>query len=247
MPFLELPLFDTPFVVVLVALVVIAGAIVQSGLGMGFGLTAAPLLALIDPVLVPAPSLFIGLVTGAVVAVRERAGIDWAEVGIGSAGRVTGVVLGTMLLAHIGDGHLFQVAFGLLVGLAVLLSAGGWRLAFSWRSLSAMGVVSGLMGTITSVGAPPLAIIYQDREPVSARPTLAAFFSIGCGLSMAGLALTGWMGWHDLLLGFMMLPPMVLGFLIATRFNGRFDRRYRPALLAIAGFAALGLIWRGLA
>lgn len=242
----DLPIFDKPAIIALVALVVIVGAIVQSGLGMGFGLTAAPLFALIDPVLVPAPSLFIGLVTGAVVAWRERAGIDWPEVGIGSFGRVLGVVAGTMLLTAIGDGKAFQLVFGLMVALAVLLSAGGWRLAFSWRSLTAMGIVSGLMGTITSVGAPPLAIIYQDRNPVTARPTLAAFFSAGCALSMLGLALTGFMGWHDLILGVLMLPPMIAGFLIASFTKGRFDRRYRAALLAISGFAALGLIYRGL-
>ena len=243
----DLPIFDRPLVIFAVALVVVAGAIVQSGLGMGFGLMAAPLLALIDPSLVPAPALFISLVTGLVVACRERAGIVWPEVGIGAFGRLIGVVAGTVLLARIGDGKMFQLVFGLLIGLAVVLSAGGWRLAFSWRSLNAMGVVSGLMGTITSVGAPPLAIIYQDRDPRTARPTLAAFFAAGCALSLLGLAVAGLTGWRDLMLGVLMLPPMIVGFLLAGLFRGRFDRGYRPALLAIAGFAALGLIWRGLA
>jgi hypothetical protein len=110
-----------------------------------------------------------------------------------------------------------------------------------------MATVSGIMGTITSVGAPPLAIVYQDRPAAEARPTLAAFFALGCGISLAGLYLSGWADWRNFMLAIVMAPAMLAGLAVARRIGGRFDRRYRPALLAISGTAAIVLIARGLA
>lgn len=69
--------------------IVFAAAVVQFGLGFGFGMVAAPLLALIDPAMVPAPVLMIGLVTSAMAAWRERAAIAWGEVWTATLGRAT--------------------------------------------------------------------------------------------------------------------------------------------------------------
>ena len=41
------PLADQPWLILAVFVIVVAASVVQAGLGMGFGLTAAPLLALI--------------------------------------------------------------------------------------------------------------------------------------------------------------------------------------------------------
>lgn len=241
------PLLASPALAAAVFAIVVAAAIVQSGLGMGFGLTAAPLLALIEPELVPAATLWIGLLTSSWGAAREISHVQWNEVVTGAFGRLAGVLAGSLLLASIPDKKIFMLTFGTMVGLAVLLSASGWRIAFNRFSLIAMATVSGLMGTITSVGAPPLALIYQNRPSAEARPTLAAFFAVGCALSLAGLHLAGWAGWHDLALALFMVPPMMIGMVTGKRFQSRFDRRYRPAMLAVAAVAAVILIARGLA
>jgi uncharacterized membrane protein YfcA len=231
----------------LVAAIIVAAAIVQLGLGMGFGLTAAPLLALIDPELVPAPTLILGMLSSGIGAWSERDAIAWHEVGIGAVGRVVGVGAALAVLAVVADGRGFSIAFGLMVGLAVTMSVFGRRIAFTRPNLVAMSALSGLMATITSVGAPPLALIYQDRPARAARPTLAAFFALGCVLALAGLAAAGHAGLRDVALAALMLPPMLAGLAIARRLRGRFDRRYRPALLAVAGAAAVLLVLRGIA
>ncbi|PWV98908.1 hypothetical protein DFR52_104199 [Hoeflea marina] len=241
------PLIDQPLLLVLAFVIVLAASVVQAGLGMGFGLTAAPLLALIDPHLVPVPTLMIGMVTAGAGAWRERDAISWPEVGTGLAGRFIGVASGTYVLSQLTDRKGFMLVFGIMVAVAVVLSMGGWRLKFSRVSLVAMGWVSGLMGTITSVGAPPLAMIYQDHNPREARPTLAAFFAFGCAFSLSGLALSGWAGPDDVWLALAMVPPMLVGIWVARFLGGRFDRRFRSALMAISGVAAAILIIRGLA
>lgn len=238
---------SSPALAALVLVIVFAASVVQFGLGMGFGLTAAPLLALIDPMLVPAPALFIGLLTSAWGAWRERAAVRWDEVVPAAFGRLLGVALSAAILSLAITRETFSLIFGSFVGLAVLLSVAGWRLAFTRRNLVAMATVSGLMGTITSVGAPPLAIVYQGRTAQEARPTLAAFFAIGCAISLAGLFATGWATGRDAGLALLMLPGVLAGALVARRIGTRLDRRYRPLLLSVAGLASALLILRGLA
>ena len=235
-----------PWVAVAVVFIAMVAAVVQFGLGMGFGLTAAPLLALIDPQLVPVSTLYLGLATSAWTAFDERGAVVWPEVWTAAVGRLIGVVLATAVLVWISDRKAFSLVFGLMVGLAVLLSVAGWRMKFSRPSLVAMATVSGLMGTITSVGAPPLALIYQDRKPGQARPTLSAFFAFGCAASLIGLTLSGWAHVGDLYLALAMMPPMLAGTWAARWLRGRLDSRFRPALMAIAGMAAIILIIRGL-
>jgi uncharacterized membrane protein YfcA len=239
-------LVSSPGLLAAVLAVVFVAAIVQVGLGMGFGLTAAPLLALIDPGLVPAPTLFLGLATASWGAWRERDAIAWREVGTGVPGRIVGVAAGAALLAVMPGRAGFDLAFGAMIAVAVALSLSGRRIAFSAKSLLGMSTLSGLMGTLTSVGAPPLALIYQDRPARQARPTLAAFFAVGCCLSLLGLWLAGWAGPAELGLALLMAPAMLAGVAVAGRLKGRLDRRYRPALLSVAGLAALVLIARGL-
>ncbi len=71
------PLIDQPWLMLAVFLIVLAASVVQAGLGMGFGLTAAPLLALIDPHLVPVPTLILGMVTAGMGAWRQHVSINW--------------------------------------------------------------------------------------------------------------------------------------------------------------------------
>lgn len=239
-------LLSAPWLVAAVLAVVFLAAIVQINLGMGFGLTAAPLLALLDPALVPVPTLALGLMTAGWGAWRERGTVQWREVAIGVPGRIAGVAAGAALLAVLPGPRGFMVAFGAMIGLAVLLSAAGWRLWFNTRTLLAMSTLSGLMGTLTSVGAPPMALIYQHRPPRQARPTMAAFFAVGCVLSLTGLALTGWARPDDLALVAIMAPAMLAGIAVARRLGPRFDRRFRPALLSVSAVAGAILIFRGL-
>ena len=243
---LPLASLANPWSLTAVLAIVFFGAIVQFGLGMGFGLTAAPLLAIIDPQLVPAPTLFMGFMTAVIGAWREREEIVWREVSLGTIGRITGIVMAVIILASLPSRNLFELIFGLMVGLAVILSIAGWRLPFSIFNISAMGFVSGIMGTITSVGAPPMAIVYQNREARKARPTLAAFFALGCALSLIGLYVSGWANEKHFLTALIMLPGVGAGYIASRNLRGAFDNRYRRYLLAITTMAAIILVVRGL-
>ena len=243
---LEPHVFASLWVTMAITLIVLAGSVVQAGLGMGFGLTVAPVLALIDPVLVPVPALFMGTATAIVGALGERPNIVWQEVGIGMAGRATGIVTGAFVLLQMTSNSTFSLVFGTIILCAVGLSLAGWKLALTLRNLLAMGFVSGFTGVITSVGAPPLALIYQHRPAIETRATLAAFFAFGGIASLTMLYASGWAQLSHLWIAMFMAPSAIAGTLIGRRLRGKFDRRYRHFLLGIAALAAVLLIIRGL-
>lgn len=242
---LEPHIFASVWVALAIAFIVFSGSVVQAGLGMGFGLTVAPVLALIDPVLVPVPALFMGTATAIWGAVGERANIVWKEVGIGMAGRASGILIGTFVLLQMTSRSTFSLVFGIIIMFAVGLSLAGWRLPLTIRNLMAMGFVSGFTGVITSVGAPPLALIYQHRPATETRATLATFFAIGGMASLSVLYVSGWANLSHLWIALFMVPPAFVGTVIGRRVRGRFDKRYRHFLLGIAALASVLLIIRG--
>jgi uncharacterized membrane protein YfcA len=224
-----------------------AAAFVQAGMGVGFGLIAAPLLALLDPALAPAPVIWLGATVAAMSAWRERAGVVWGEVGLGFAARACGVAAAAGALALLPDRDAFATLFGVMTLAAVGLSAAGWRMRFTRPRLAGMAALSGLMGTITSIGAPPMAILYAGRAAGQARPTLQAFFALGAGASLIALHASGWADWRDPARAALLAPGMLTGVWAARRWGDRLERGWRPALLAISGAAAAALIARGLA
>jgi len=238
--------FSSPAIAVAVLAIVVAGAVIQAGLGMGFGLSAAPVLALLDPALVPAAALYLGMTTAIIGSVSERGTIAWREVAVGMVGRTTGIVFGLgVLIFLVSDRSVFQLVFGSIIAIALVFSVLGWQLKLNTFNLIAMGWVSGFMGVITSVGAPPLALIYQSQSPDRARPTLATFFAFGGFVSLSGLYAAGLAGWDDLWMALFMAPAALAGTLIGRRMRGGFSQRYRPFLLGVAAIAATLLILKG--
>jgi uncharacterized membrane protein YfcA len=215
---------------------------VQASLGFGLGLLAAPVLALVDDRLVPGPLLIIALVLTLLVALRERGGLDWGGVKWAVAGRVPGSVLGTIAVVSLSD-RLLIVVFAVLVLAAVLLSAAGWKVTPTVPTLFTAGMASGLMGSITSIGGPPMAIAYQHRSGPELRATLALFFVFGSALSIALLSLAGEIDLGDVWLAAVLLPPMLIGN-IAARYTSRWlDRGFvRPAILWFSGGASAALL-----
>ena len=242
----EPQVFQSYWIAIAVVAIVFAGSIVQAGLGMGFGLTVAPILALLDPVLVPVSALYLGTATSIAGAWTERANIVWREAGTCLTGRAMGILFGLYILLGLTSLKTFSLVFGIIILFAVLLSAAGWQLALNLRNLFAMGVVSGFTGVITSVGAPPLALIYQSQPATKSRATLATFFALGGAISLIVLYVAGRGKLTHFWLALFMAPAAIAGTLAGRRLKSGFDRRYRVFLLGIAVVASLMLIYRGL-
>lgn len=226
----------------LVSAIVAVGAAVQGSLGFGAALLAAPLLALIDPVFAPGPMLLAGLVLTTLVALRDRASVDLRGVGWAVAGRVPGTAIGAAALALLPEREL-AVLFAVLVLVAVALTASGLRVRPTSGNLIAAGVASGVMGTMTSIGGPPIALVYQNAEGPTLRGTMGAYFIVSGVLSLIGLAVVGRLGDRELHASLVLLPGVLVGFFASRWSRTLLDRGLtRPAVLALSAVAAASVL-----
>lgn len=230
----------TEFVVAIVAVAI--GALAQGSIGFGFGTLAAPVLAILDEDLVPGSVLVLGFTVAAYVAWSERGALDWFGIRWALVGRVIGSVAGAYAVSRLSHNAL-AVVLGAIVLIAVAISVSGWHVRPSPSTLVGAGALSGVMGTLTSVGGPPMALIYQREEAAKLRSTLAGFFLFGASLALFTLFLSGEFGRTELTGGLVLLPGLVGG-LVLSRFAHRWlDHGWtRPTVLAMSAAAAVVLL-----
>jgi len=149
--------------ILLANLALLAGACLQGVAGYGIGTLAAPLLFLISPILIPAPLVLNAVVLTIFMLLRNRGALQVREVRFAIGGGVGGMILAGITLMLISPTG-FELAFGVLILIGVLLSAGGLRPALNARNSILAGAASTYMGTITAVGGPPIALIYQNQK-----------------------------------------------------------------------------------
>jgi uncharacterized membrane protein YfcA len=226
----------------LCALAVMAGALIQSTGGVGFAMFAAPIVAILRPDLVPGPMIFAGGTISLLVAARDFDSIDYRGAGFAISGRIPGSIMAGLVIG-LAPRSTFSILFALLILAAVLLSVTGWRVRATPLSLATAGFGSGVMGTLTSVGAPPMALVMQHSDPPRLRATVGAFLVAGSTVSLSVLAWVGRFGWVELGQGATLLIPIAIGFWMSKPLVRRVDARaVRRLVLVICGVSALVLL-----
>jgi uncharacterized membrane protein YfcA len=220
---------------------VAVAACVQGAVGFGLSLLAVPVLLLVDPALVPVPLIVASLTINVGSSYRNRGGIDrgvrWALVG-----SVPGTVLGAYAIATLPQRPL-AITFGALVLAAVVVSASGLEVEPTAGSLLAAGVISGFTGTASSIGGPPIALMYQRAHGSILRGTLALYFLVGSVLSLAMLGLFGKLGARELDESALLAPFILAGFACSGPAAKVLDRgRTREAVLVVSTVSAVVLI-----
>jgi hypothetical protein len=170
----------------------------------------------------------------------DFSGLRWAV-----CGRIAGTGVAAAYLTRVSADAL-EVTFGAVVLLGVAVSAAGTELRPTRRNAIIAGTLSGFMGTISSIGGPPMALIYQAESGARVRGTLSGFFLIGTVLSTTALWLIGRFGRAEVHGTLVLLPGIVVGFLVSTWTARVLDRRgIRPALLLLSAAAGLAVLLRG--
>lgn len=227
----------------LMGALVFIGACLQGVGGIGFAMFAAPIAAWCFPALVPGPLLLLGGLVSVMAALREPAGIQWALTRQCIAGRCVGAALATGVMVALPPRPL-AIAFGLSLLLAVALSSVGWVLVPTRRNAVLAGVASGLMGTITSAGAPPLGLLTQRLPPPAIRATVGCIIAIGSVVSLLLLAVAGHFSQAQALLGLALFPWVLAGFRVSSRLARTVSvagtRRLLLGLVAGSALAVLG-------
>ena len=232
----------SPLQIVLGACAIGLGAAIQGTAGFGMALIAAPLLALVNPALAPAPMIVAGGSLTLCMAWRERHAIEWRQVGLAGVGLVPGTVAGALAVSSLA-GTSANLLFGSLILLGVVLSLLGCSVALNAKSLGAGGLLCGFMSTVAGVGGPPIALLYQCESGPTIRANLATIFCVGNGMALIGLWFANDFGPQQAAVGLAMIPGVLAG-LWASCFTGRLlgGGRARWAVLSLSSISALALI-----
>ncbi|WP_285750609.1 sulfite exporter TauE/SafE family protein [Lentzea sp. NBRC 105346] len=230
----------------LAGVVVALGGLLQGLVGFGLSLLAVPLLALLDPALLPVPVLIAATAHSVLSLIREHGHVDWRGVGWAMAGRLPGTLVGVWLVDSLSQKN-FGLVVGVVVLLCVVLSVVAWRPSPTPRSLVTAGLASGSFGTAMSVGGPVVGLLYQNSKGPEVRATMAAFFVLGSGTSVLGLLLAGQVHARQLWTGLALIPFLIVGFLLSGPLRKRFDAGgVRTPVLVVSGVSAVVLIVRSL-
>lgn len=215
-------------------------AIVQGVIGFGLGMLGAPLLFLINPELVPAPVIIVGMLLPLMILIRDWRGVHRPDVAWALPGSVVGTLLGVSLLGMVsGDG--LSLLFGTLVLFAVLLSVIGLVPRLNPRNIMMAGGLSGFMGSMTAIGGPPLALAFQTVSGKRLRGTLSAIFVPAGVMALTGLYFVGRFAMAELLMGLSLIPAISVGFWLSAYVAHWLEGAWlRPALLS---FSALAGCW----
>ena len=163
-------------------------------------------------------------------------------------GRLFGVIVGTIILVKVitdTSSDIFAIIFALTLIVAVLLSTfARWASFFSpsVTKLTTASIVSGLMGTITSIGGPPIAIIYRLEPPVTARSHLNFLISTGALMSLIALGVSGFIGRLHIEAIILFMLPVVAG-VYFSRNHANFAHKYfKPAIFTVILISAFAIL-----
>ena len=230
--------------IILLTLLVSLGALLQAVTGLGGGLIIVPLLALISIELIPGPMIFGSLALSSVMAFSGRKNIDFSNFEAVIGGLLLGTIVATLYIATLPIEKL-GVVFGVFILCAVFMSVKIPKFSFNSKGFAIAGILSGFMGTSVGIGAPILAIIYQNHSGPSLRATLAFLYFVSSITTLVFLNMAGRFGVDEIISGMFLMLGFIIGYFMSPKIAKYVDRGYaRPAVLIVSTISAGLLIWR---
>jgi uncharacterized protein len=230
----------------LAILVVIVGTIIQSAVGFGLALIAAPVLLLIDRNLVPGPLIAAALFQVIWMAYKNRHAIDFSHFKAALLGRMIGTPPAALLMGTISV-IAFDLIFAAMVLIAVAISLVHTSIKATPRNIFLATALSGFMSTISSIGGPPVALVYQNTSGPELRGNLAMLFTMGCVISLTALTIIGRFHVQDLFYSLFLIVGVIVGVLCSGPFKRLIDKQSaRPWLLGLCSLSALLVLARAL-
>lgn len=234
----------TSLEIFLAIIIVAIGTSIQATIGFGLAMISAPLLILVNRVLVPGPLIAAALVLVLWMAYKDRHVINFSTIKVGLLGRCLGTPPAAWLLMSMSAAS-FDFIFGVLVLLAVCLSLIHGNIKPTPKAVFFASMASGFMSTISSIGGPPLALVYQNAKGPEIRANLSILFVLGCSISLLALILVGRFSYVDLQYAGILVFGIILGVTMSRFIKNVVDRQsVRPYLLGLCFISASLIITR---
>ena len=229
-------------ITLLASLIIFVGAFVQTSIGFGMAIVSAPLLFYLDPAYVPIPITIATLANVIFSSWHFRAHLSLRGLLPAAIARLPGSAVGAWLLITVSVKAL-AVFIALIIILGMTANYIRFRIPFNPYTLAGAGFVSGIMGTATAIGGPPMAILMQGQQANAIRGNLAAFFLFGCIVNMVILVPSDYFGWRELILGLPLLPAAFLGSYLASRYSQAINERWiTVGTLSLCAFSVVAML-----
>lgn len=220
------------------------GAFVQSSIGFGSAVVAAPFVVVLRPDLMPAALLLGTYLLPIVHLATGPREISWRPLGWAIGAWLLATPLGVLVVARTST-DVIAVTVGILILVTVAASLVAVELRATRGSALSAGAISGVSGTAASIGGPFFALILQHEPPARLRATLAVFFIAGTGIAMVSLLVAGEMTWPHVRAGLLWTPFVIAGHVLAGPVRSRLPAHaVRRGVLAFCVVASISVITR---
>lgn len=221
------------------------GSFVQTAIGFGLAIVAAPLLFQVSPDYVPAPICLVALFISVLNALKHRANVSIGGLKMAFIGRIPGSIAGGALLLLVST-DVLSLWLGFLVLFAVLVSLLPFRIEPTPTRMGIAGFFSGFFGTSSSIGGPPMALLLQHQDANQLRGNLSAFFVFSSLISLIVQIPIGFFTLHHIYITLPLIPASWLGYRLAVMTTQSLPKeRIRVGALVLCLVSGLTAIWQG--
>lgn len=221
------------------------GSFVQTAIGFGLAIVAAPLLFQVSPDYVPAPICLVALFISVLNSLKHRANVSIGGLKMALIGRIPGSIAGGALLLLVST-DVLSLWLGFLVLFAVLVSLLPFRIEPTPTRMGIAGFFSGFFGTSSSIGGPPMALLLQHQDANQLRGNLSAFFVFSSLISLIVQIPIGFFTLHHIYITLPLIPASWLGYRLAVMTTQSLPKqRIRVGALVLCLVSGLTAIWQG--
>lgn len=222
--------------------IIFVGAFIQTSVGFGMAIFAAPLLIHLSVDYIPVPIILVGAFISVLNTLHNRKSIEIGALKMAIIGRVPGSLIGALLLLYVSASSL-SLWLGILVLLSLIISLLPFRLEPTPSRMTIAGFLSGFMGTSSGIGGPPIALLLQHQEASKLRGNLSAFFLFSSIISLIIQAGVGYLTINHFILTLPLLPAAFGGYItgqLSAKHLPQKILRYSTLILClVAGLAAI--------
>ncbi|MCA1781001.1 MAG: TSUP family transporter [Dermatophilaceae bacterium] len=236
---------SVPLAVLLaLGLAIALGAAVQSAVGFGLAVVAAPFVVLVEPSLMPGSILVCGFFLPLWELLRHQRDVDTRLLTSAYGMRLALTPIGAALVVWAGAREIALIV-GVMILLVVAVSLTPLSVRATVPNALGAGAITGIAGTAASIGGPFLAMVLQHERPERIRSTLAAFFVLGSFTSLAALSIVGELDRTQVGAGLLWVPFLALGVWLGRPLRHVVSRdRMRRAVLTFCTVASVVVIAR---
>ena len=161
-------------------------------------------------------------------------------------GRLPGSVIAVIILGFFNS-IILNIFIGAALIVSTLLTILRWQVQPNFKNLFLGGFFGGIIGTISGMGGPAVAIVLQNCPKKIFLGTISFYFILGNIISLIILSIADIANITHFILSLLWLPSAIVGFVVASFIVSRINaENFKRIIQVICLLAGLSLIIKSL-